>query len=159
MAPSRGADRYRRGVYVNVQRTFPCPMLKDFDGADPSASCPRRERSNTPLQALTLLNDPAFAECARGLGLRVARECPGGPTDRIRHAFQVSLARAPNEQESEVVTRLYVAHRTLYRDNRRATAELLGGEPLPPGVSPSEAAASVAVARVLLNLDEFVTRE
>jgi hypothetical protein len=53
MTPSRGADRYRRGVYVNVQRTFPYPMLKEFDAADPSVACPRRDRSNTPLQALT----------------------------------------------------------------------------------------------------------
>ena len=107
MAPSRGADRYRRGVYVNVQRTFPYPMLKDFDGADPSTSCPRRERSNTPLQALTMLNDPALAECARGLGLRVIRECPGGPADRIRHAFRVSLARAPDEQERGALALVY----------------------------------------------------
>ena len=114
MAPSRGADRYRRGVYVNVQRTFAYPMLKDFDGADPSAACPRRERSNTPLQALTLLNDPAFAECARALGLRVVRECRGGREERIRHAFRLCLARAPTGRRSDVLGQVYEAHRALY---------------------------------------------
>jgi len=159
MTPSRGADRHRRGVYVNVQRTFPYPMLKDFDSADPSASCPRRDRSNTPLQALTLLNDPAFAECARAFGLRVVRECRSGRADRIRHATWIALARAPEGSESEVLARVHEAHRALFAANPKATAELLGNEPLPPGVSPPEAAAWVAVARTLLNLDEFITRE
>src|SRR5262249_60368616 len=92
MAPSRGLDRDRRGLYVNVQRTFPYPMLKDFDGAAPPAACPRRERSNTPLQALTLLNDPVFAECARALAFRVARECRGGLEERIGYAVRLALA-------------------------------------------------------------------
>src|SRR5262249_49631004 len=96
MAPSRGAARYRRGIYVNVQRTFPYPMLKDFDSADPSAACPRRDRSNTPLQALTLLNDPAFTGFALGLGLRVVSECPqGGRAGRVRHAVRLALGREP----------------------------------------------------------------
>jgi hypothetical protein len=159
MAPSRGAGRYRRGVYVNVQRTFPYPMLKDFDGADPSASCPRRERSNTPLQALTMLNDPTLAECARGLGLRLIRECQGSPTDRIRQAFHVCLARAPDDQELETLSLVYESHKFLYSRDPKATADLLESEHVPRGVSPPEAAGWVAVARVLLNLDEFITRE
>jgi hypothetical protein len=159
MASSPGAERYRRGVYVNVQRTFPYPMLKNFDGADPSTSCPRRERSNTPLQALTMLNDPALAECALGLGFRIIRECHGDPTDRIRYAVRVSLARAPDQQELEALTLVYESHKDLYLNDEKARAELLGSAALPPGVSPSETAAWVAVARVLLNLDEFITRE
>jgi hypothetical protein len=159
MAPSRGAARYRRGVYVNVQRTFAYPMLKDFDAADPSTACPRRERSNTPLQALTLLNDPAFAEFARALGLRLVRDGRGGRDDRIRDAFRIALARTPGEEESEVLARLYEDQRSLYAADPAAAAELLGGEPLPPGVGPPEAAAWVAVARTVLNLDEFIARE
>ena len=159
MVPSRGAARYRRGVYVNVQRTFPYPMLKDFDAADPGAACPRRERSNTPLQALTLLNDPAFAGFARALGLRLVRECRGGRDERIRHAFRIALARAPDGQEAGILARVHDDHRTLYASDPDATAGLLGGESLPPGVSPPEAAAWIAVARTLLNLDEFITRE
>jgi hypothetical protein len=159
MPPSRGAGRYRRGVYVNVQRTFPYPMFKDFDSADPSAACPRRERSNTPLQALTLLNDPVFVECALALGLRVVRECRGGADARVRLAFRLSLSRTPTGEELEVLAQVYDEHRSLYDADPGAAARLLGGEPLPPEVAPSEAAACVAVARTLLNLDEFITRE
>jgi mono/diheme cytochrome c family protein len=159
MPPSKGDDRYRRGVYVNVQRTFAYPMLKDFDSPDPSAACPRRERSNTPLQALTLLNDPVFAECARALGLRVARECQGGPKTGIRQAFQLTLSRMPTETESEVLADVYQEHRTLYGADPKATAQLLGTELPPPGMTRAELAAWVAVARTLLNLEEFITRE
>jgi hypothetical protein len=159
MAPSRGLDRYRRGVYVNVQRTFPYPMLMNFDSADPSAACPRRERSNTPLQALTLLNDPVFSESARALGLRVLRECPGDLAARLRHAFLLALARTPDGPESAALARVYESHHTLYAADPATTSDLLGGAPLPPGVRPPEAAAWVAVARTLLNLDEFITRE
>ncbi len=159
MAPSRGTERFRRGVYVNVQRTFPYPMFKDFDSADSSAACPRRDRSNTPLQALTLWNDPAFTECARALGLRGVRECRGGIAARLRHTFRVAFARQPDPIESEILARVYESHRTLYHGDRRATTALLGNEPLPADVSPPDAAAWVAVARTLLNLDEFITRE
>ena len=89
----------------------------------------------------------------------MVRECPGGLADRVRHAFRISLARAPDEQESRVLAQVYESHRTLYADDPKSAAELLGGEPLPPGVAPPEAAAWVAVARTLLNLDEFITRE
>jgi mono/diheme cytochrome c family protein len=159
MAPSQGLDRYRRGVYVNVQRTFSYPMLKDFDSADPSASCPRRERSNTPLQALTLLNDPAFAECARALGFRILWESQSGPEERIRHAFRITLSRVPDGSELDILARVHSAHLAIYRADPKTAADLLGSAPLPPGVSKSEAAAWVAVARTLLNLDEFITRE
>jgi mono/diheme cytochrome c family protein len=159
MAPSRGAARYRRGVYVNVQRTFPYPMLKDFDAADPGGPCPRRDRSNTPLQALTLMNDPAFAEFARAMGLRLLREARGDRDDRLRLAFRIAMARLPDPQEARIVAQVYEDHRALYASDPQATAAVLGGELPPPGVGPPEAAAWVAVARTLLNLDEFITRE
>jgi hypothetical protein len=159
MPPSQGDDRYRRGVYVNVQRTFPYPMLKEFDGADSSVPCTRRERSNTPQQALTLLNDPVFAECARALGLRVAGTC-GSTRDRgIEHAFRLCLARPPSRRERDVLGQVYDAHHGLYAAEEPRAAELLGAEAPPPGVNLAEAAAWVAVARTLLNLDEFITRE
>jgi hypothetical protein len=161
MPPSRGAGRYRRGVYVNVQRTFAYPMLTEFDGADASAACTRRERSNTPQQALTLLNDPVFAECARALGLRLVREGPSARDDRIVHAVRLCLARTPNPREAAILGQVYDQHRALYAADPASVARLLGTEPLPlpAGVSPPEAAAWVAVARTLLNLDEFLTRE
>jgi hypothetical protein len=159
MPPSRGVERYRRGVYVNVQRTFPYPMLKEFDAADPSAACPRRGHSNTPLQALTMLNSPVFAECARALALRGVRECPGDCAARVRHIFRIGLAREPDAAESEILRRTYQRHQSLYDANSQAAAELLGDETLPAGVPASEAAAWVAVARTVLNLDEFIMRE
>ena len=112
MAPSRGAERYRRGVYVNVQRTFAYPMFKDFDSADPSAACPRRDRSNTPLQALTLLNDPAFAECSPGhSGSALVRECRGelrdaGPPrlpDRSRPAARRRRIEGPRRRATRPI--------------------------------------------------------
>jgi hypothetical protein len=159
MPPSRGAERYRRGVYVNVQRTFAYPMFKDFDSADPSAACPRRDQSNTPLQALTMLNDPALAECARALGLRAVRECRGDCAARVRYIFRIALARAPDAAESKVLAGVYETHRTLYDADCQSAAELVGDEPLPPGAGRSEASAWIAVARTILNLDEFITRE
>ena len=84
-----------------------------------------------------MLNDPALAECARGLGLRVIRECPGGLADRIRHAFRISLARAPDEQELEALAQVYASHMTLYGNDPKATVELLGGEPLAARCQPA----------------------
>jgi hypothetical protein len=161
MPPSRGADRYRRGIYVNVQRTLAYPMLTEFDAADSSAACTRRDRSNTPQQALTLLNDPVFAECARALGLRLAMEGDGnsGRDARIARAFLLCLARTPTPGEAAVLRDVYEEHRTLYAADPDSAARLLADEPLPALLAPSEAAAWVAVARTLLNLDEFITRE
>jgi mono/diheme cytochrome c family protein len=129
-----GPDRYRRGVYTYFWRSAPHPSLTVFDAPDASSACTRRNRSNTPLQALTLLNDQGQYEFARGLAARVLRE--GGPDDagRLRYAFRLCLARQPNERE------------------RQRLGELLAREP-------SGNEAWVTVARVLLNLDEFITRE
>ena len=156
MMPSSGADRYRRGVYVNVQRTFAFPMLKDFDAAEPSDPCLRRDRSVTPQQALTLLNDPVFAECAVGIGLRVVREPASARTD---HAFRLCLGRAPGPAERRVLMETYEAHRAIYGKDPALAARLLGGAKVPEGTLPYEAAAWAAVGRTLLNTDGFITRE
>ena len=102
-------------------------MLAAFDGADASAPCSRRERSNTPLQALALLNDPVFVECARALGLRVVRECPGGRDSRIAHAFRLCLARAPTAEETRVLGQVHDEHRALYAADATAAALSTGG--------------------------------
>jgi mono/diheme cytochrome c family protein len=131
---SAGPDRYRRGVYTYFWRSAPHPSLTVFDAPDASGACTRRNRSNTPLQALTLLNDQGQYEFAQALAARVLRE--GGPDDagRLRYAFRLCLARQPNEREQQRL------------------GELLAREPAGSG-------AWVTVARVLLNLDEFITRE
>jgi len=99
---SNGADRYRRGLYVHFQRTTPYPQLMNFDAPSSSLSCTRRERTNTPLQALNLLNDPVFFEAAQGLAFRVIREAPAGSfRDKLNYAFEVTLGRQPSAHEAE----------------------------------------------------------
>ena len=144
---NKDQNRYRRGLYTFFQRTVPYPMLIEFDAADSNAACTRRERSNTPLQALTLWNDPVFVECAQNLGARLLKEVPADDGDaasvierRIRLAYELCFSRPPTEDEIQVVERLY--------------KEAAGKQTVH-----SDRAAAFAVARVLLNLDEFITRE
>ena len=159
MEPTAGSDRYRRGVYVNVQRMFMLPMLKTFDAADPNISCSRRDRSNTPLQALTLLNDPVFFEAARALGQQIVIAGQGGTRERIRFAFQRCLVRDPEEYELVTLDRLFLRQIDLCEQQPELANELIGGTQFPAGVRPAEAAAWIGVARTILNLDEFITRE
>lgn len=154
---SAGKDRYRRGLYTWFQRTSPYPMLMTFDAPDSNTCAVKRERSNTPLQALTLLNDPVFVECAQALGRRVVHEQSGGADDRIRHAFRLCMAREPSSIEAARLQELFEQLRQLAADNEQSAIKLVGAKPA--GVDPPEAAAWVALARALLNLDEFVTRE
>jgi hypothetical protein len=134
---STGKDRYRRGMYTYFWRSAPHPGLAVFDAPDASTACTRRNRSNTPLQALTLLNDQGFYELARGLADRILKE--GGPDDagRIALAFRLCLARQPKPAEAQTLARL------LHEQS-------VGHEPHD---------AWTTVSRVLLNLDEFITRE
>jgi hypothetical protein len=159
---STGADRYRRGVYTWFQRTSPYPMLMTFDAPDSNVCAVRRERSNTPLQALTLLNDAAFVECAQALGRRIVAEVPAGAGDvtreRVRHGFRLCLAREPSSVEAERLARLVGEFREQCRARPEAAAKLVGTQK-PAGADVPEAAAWVALARALMNLDEFVTRE
>jgi hypothetical protein len=155
---SPGADRYRRGMYIFFQRTVPYPMLSTFDAPDSNVACTRRERSNTPLQALTLLNDPVFFECAQALARRVLEEKPGAVEDRLRYAFQLCLARQPTEGELSQLSGYYNDLVELARSDSGAAEKLAG--PAKRGEADSaEAAAWVALGRTILNLDELVTRE
>ncbi len=156
---SKGADRYRRGLYTWFQRTSPYPMLMTFDAPDSNVCAVRRERSNTPLQSLTLLNDPVFFECAQALGRRVVEESGSeGVEGRIRFAFDVCLAREPSDEELTLLGRLWGDLERQCRSQPEAAAKLVGPH-LSAGVDVSEAAAWVALGRTILNLDEFVTRE
>ncbi len=132
---SKGPERYRRGLYIHFQRTTPYPQLMNFDAPDAMVACSRRRVSDTPLQALNLLNDPVFYEAAQALAWRVKQEVPAPAFEaRLRYAFLLALGRPPS---------------TFERDR---LAKLDGG---PPG----EQASWISISRVLLNLDEFVTRE
>ena len=155
---SEGEDRYRRGMYVFFQRTVPYPMLMAFDAPDSNQTCVRRDRSNTPLQALTLLNDPVFFECARALGKKVMGETT--LNRRIRRAFELCLARLPDRAELSRMRRFYEHQKDLISEHPGNAASILG-----PGgavASPADAVAQaslVATVRIIMNLDEFITRE
>jgi hypothetical protein len=161
---SKGADRYRRGMYTHFQRTSPYPMLMTFDAPDSNVCVVRRDRSNTPLQALTLLNDATFFEAAQALARRILAETPasdsaaGVTTDRLRYGFRLCLARQPSAWELERLEQLYQALLAAASSQPEEASKLAGDKP-PVGLDIAEAAAWVAVSRTLLNLDEFVTRE
>jgi hypothetical protein len=153
-----GPQRYRRGLYTWFWRSAPHPGLIVFDAPDATSTCTRRNRSNTPLQALTLLNDQAFFECALALAARVLREVESGDEERLTRAFRLALARAPRERERQILTRLLRQQRlSLARSPQEARGLVRAG--LPRGADVVEHAAWGMVARVLLNLDEFITRE
>jgi hypothetical protein len=162
---SQGADRYRRGMYTFFQRTSPYPMLMTFDTPDTTECAVRRATSNTPLQALTLWNDPVFTEAAQSLGLRIVREVGSSGNDdatvrvRTRQAFHLALSRDPSEEELADVLALHQAHLVTCRADEKASAAIVGIQQLPPGVTTADAAAWIGVARALINLDEFITRD
>jgi hypothetical protein len=149
--PSTGDDRYRRGMYSYFWRSAPHPELVTFDAPDASVTCTRRNRSNTPLQALTLLNDAGFYEYAQSLAARIDRESTRDDTARLRHAFRLCVAREPTERE---LGRLQAF---LAREESGLAGKPDEAKKLSPDAP--ERAAWVMVARVLLNLDEFITRE
>ncbi len=153
-----GADRYRRGLYTYFWRAAPYPALTVFDAPDAVGACTRRVRSNTPLQALTLLNDEAFLEFAQALAARVLREVPAGETPRLQRLFRLCLARRPALSESQRLERFLSQQLDEFR---RAPAEARALLParLPAETDVPQLAAWTATARVLLNLDEFITRE
>jgi hypothetical protein len=151
--PSTGADRYRRGLYTFLQRTSPFAQFVTFDLPDTSRSCTRRERSNTPLQALNLLNDPVFIEAAQSLAARVHREVHGTDVERLEHAFVLVLSRSTKAEESQRLSAYLEQQRAILAEHADSAGELLSETE--PTVDP----AWVMLASVLLNLDEFLHRE
>jgi hypothetical protein len=147
--PSSGPDRYRRGMYTHFWRLTPHPALAVFDQPNAMTVCTRRARTNTPLQALTLINDEAFFELAQGMAKRVLREAPADSLKRIGYAFRLAVAREPDSVERDRLLRLLSAELDEYQ-TRAEAAQNLGGP---------ETAAWTAVSRVLMNTDEFITRE
>jgi hypothetical protein len=154
---SSGADRYRRGLYVHFQRTTPYPQLMNFDAPNSNVPCTRRGRSNTPLQALNLMNDPVFFEAAQGLAYRVMREGRGGFRDRLNFAYTLTLGRGPAVPEAERLGQYFDKELGSLRANPKMSIALFPGAI--EGIPQTEAAAWVEIGRVILNLDEFITRE
>ena len=154
---SKGDAKYRRGLYIFFQRTVPYPMLMTFDAPDSTVTCTRRERSNTPLQALTLLNDPVFGEAAQALGRRVMQSAER-PAKRVERAFLIVLSRPPTATEAARLEQYRQQVITACAADAEK-AKQIAGMPEPVADQACETASWVAVARVLLNLDEFMTRE
>ncbi len=158
---STGGDRFRRGLYTFWRRTAPYPSFLVFDAPSRELSCARREKSNTPLQALTLLNDPAFLDCAGGLAQRILRE--GGATDveRATFGFALCTSRPPTERERTLLLELFAEELARLAADPERAAALAATMSFPlEATEPDELAAWAAwtlVANVLLNLDETVT--
>jgi hypothetical protein len=156
---SEGDDAWRRGIYTVWKRSSPYPSFMNFDATVRAACTVRRSRSNTPLQALTLLNDPVYVDAARALAKRVLTERPDvSAQDRIRHAFQLCLAREPEPLEVALLENLLDAERAAYGANEAAAKALAGRVTPPAGIPPGDFAAWYAVATALLNLDEMITK-
>ena len=153
---SAGPDRYRRGLYIQYQRMAPYPLLTNFDMPTGYEAACRRDRSNTPLQALNLLNDPVFIEAARALAFRTL-QAADGTTERLRHAFKLCLARDPDPIETDWLETSLEEQRSILAADPERARKLFPIETA--GAPPEEGAAWVGIGSVLLNLDEFLTRE
>ncbi|HKQ77212.1 MAG TPA: DUF1553 domain-containing protein, partial [Blastocatellia bacterium] len=158
-----GTERFRRALYTRFYRSAPYPLFTTFDTTNFQTVCTRRQRSNTPLQSLTLANDPAFLEIAQGLAGRLVRDEPGDFTAkldaRLRHAFALCFSRTPNATELAVL-RGFVERQAQSFASQPASAKALAPEELlEAGLTEAQSAALVAAARALFNTDNFITRE
>ena len=158
-----GNEKYRRALYTFRRRSTPYPVLQTFDVPNADFSCVRR-RSNSPLQALISLNEPIFVECAQALARQAVAE--GGRTDaaRVTYAFRRALARQPTSDEKHELLTLLRQRRERIADGWVNATNVATGKSdspvqVPAGTSPAQWAAYTVVARVLLNLDETITKE
>ncbi len=149
-----GPERYRRALYTFRYRSVPYPALQAFDAPNGDVACVRRSRSNTPLQALTTLNEPVFLECARALAHTAIENGGDTDSDRLSYAFRRCLSRSPTETEREILLRLLDRETTRFQQPNRDPSKLAFD-----GLPPARASAWTTVARVLLNLDETISKE
>ena len=158
-----GPERYRRTVYGFRKRSMPDPVMSNFDAPNGDFSCARRVRSNTPLAALTGLNETVFVEAARALALRVLKEAATDDAARAEYAFLLCTSRQPTSAERDEVLNLLKSQRQRFADGWLNPREVTTGDPaklpeLPGTTTPQDAAAWTLVARVLLNLDETLSK-
>jgi hypothetical protein len=153
----KGAERYRRAVYTFRYRSIPYPMLQTFDAPVGESSCVRRAVSNTPLQALTTLNEPLFVESARALAAKTLRE--GGATDEQRLVFAMRRCVARKPESAEITELMALLKREEQGIGLKQAHEMVGEQAIPKGATELQLAAWTAVSRVLLNLDETITKE
>ena len=153
---SPGDEIYRRSLYIITLRSVLYPTLTTFDAPDAADACVRRERSNTPLQALTMMNDGIFVEAAQSLALRALRESP----NHLEKIFHLVLNRQPRVEEFSRLQTFHLEQKARVQQSGAAALQVLGAhQKTLSSAQATEAATLVAVARLLLNLDEFINRE
>jgi hypothetical protein len=158
--PDKGDGLWRRSLYTFWKRQSPPPTLLTFDGPTRETCVVRRPRTNTPLQALVLLNDQTYVEAARALAADVITHGGPHPEDRLCYAFRGVTSRVPERDEREILVRLYQQQMTRFAGDHEAAQRLIGVGESPRGreLDSVELAAWTAVAHALLNLDEIITR-
>jgi hypothetical protein len=161
--PAEKPARYRRTVYGFRKRSMPDPAMSSLDAPNADSACARRVRSNTPLAALTGLNEPIFVESARGLGLRILREAGPTDADRVDYGFLLCMSRYPTDAEREAILSLIDSQRLRVAEGWLNPREISTGDSatlpdLPDAVTPQDAAVWTIAARVLLNLDETLCK-
>jgi hypothetical protein len=157
-----GNDRYRRALYTFRRRSTPFPALQTFDAPNGDFSCVRRTRSNTPLQALTTLNETVFVDAARALAARALKEGGKSDDERLIYAFRLCVGRPPSSEERAELAGLLDKQRKRVADGSLNPMEVATGKKdrtLPEGMQADQLAAYTMVSRVLLNLDETITKE
>ncbi|MBC7818079.1 MAG: PSD1 domain-containing protein [Planctomycetaceae bacterium] len=156
---SSGEQQYRRGLYVVLKRGSPYPSFVNFDSSSRMACVVKRSRSNTPLQALTLFNDPVYVEAARTFARRIITERPQADVEtRIAHAFRIALSRSPRDNELAVLRNLYDQQLRQHTADESSVKRLLENVSCPENVTLVEFAAWYALTSALLNLDETITK-
>lgn len=155
-----GENQYRRGLYVFWRRSFLHPSLLAFDAPTREECTAGRLTSNTPQQALVLMNDPSYVEAAKALAARVVRDGGRRPEEKLAHAFILAVSREPSKKETELLLSLYDRHRSEYEDDRDAAKALLavGLWEVPRDLDTAEVAAWTSVCRAILNMHETITR-
>jgi hypothetical protein len=158
--PSKDDRQYRRGVYTHWQRTFLHPMLANFDAPAREECTANRVVSDTPQQALTLLNDPTFVEAARAFATKLLASPAPSSQARLNEAFKEALARSPRDNEKQSLLEFLSAQENHYKQDPEETKKLMhvGLIPAPRDTQETEIAAWTQVCRVILNLHETITR-
>ncbi len=155
---SQGEDHYRRGIYTFIRRTAPYPSLTVFDAPSRESCTVRRVRTNTPLQALTTLNDPTFFEAAGALAKRIMTEAGPDPSSRATHGFRLCVTRQPAAKELEQILAFHDQQLDRFRKDPKAAGAVVKAVTNPPS-DPADLAAWTMVSNALLNLDETITKE
>jgi hypothetical protein len=155
---STGDDRYRRGLYTFIRRSAAYPSFMTFDATSREFCTVRRVRTNTPLQALTTLNDEAFFEAARALAGRILRDASSSDDSRASYGFRLVVSRTPTAAEAQRIVKSFNDNLSRFRRDPRSAATVIKGYAV-PGTDPAEQAAWTLVANALLNLDEALTKE